>query len=169
MSSRIEIGSVLGTHGIRGEVRFLSYGDLDLEPGQRLYLDDSDESAHLTVVSARPHKGCQLVLFEGVSGIDAAAALKKTVLFIDKADLPEPEEGEYYHFDLIGMDVVTDLGESLGKITGIIETGSKDVYEVEGPAGEILLPAIPDVILEVDLEENRMKVHLLEGLGPERA
>jgi 16S rRNA processing protein RimM len=74
------------------------------------------------------------------------------------------EEGEYYHFQLEGMDVVTETGEWLGRVGEVLRGGAHDVYLVRGPRGEILLPAVEDVILELDLEARKMTVHLLPGL-----
>ena len=77
------------------------------------------------------------------------------------------EEGEYYLYQLIGVQVETEDGEGLGQVVDVIETGANDVYVVRGPRGEVLLPAIGDVVLDLDLESKRMVVHLLAGLVPE--
>ncbi len=164
----IEIGYIHGTHGIKGELTLRCYGEVELREGQKLFFKDKSGAKTLTVRHVRPHKGDFLVFFDEVTGRDAATLLKATPLFMDKDELPELEEDEYYHFDLLGMDVVTDTGVSLGSITEIIETGAANVYQVEGEVGETLLPAIPDVVLDIDTEARRMTVHLMEGLEPEK-
>ncbi len=168
MSERIEIGFIHGAHGIKGELAIRCYGEVDISEGQKLFIKDKSGAKTLTVRSVRPHKGDLLVFFEEVTGREAALLLKGFPFFMEKDELPELEEDEYYHFDLLGMDVVTDTGVALGTITEIIETGAANVYQVEGEPGETLLPAIPDVVLGIDLDARRMTVHLMEGLEPEK-
>ena len=168
MSERIEIGYIHGAHGVKGELTLRCYGEVELGEGQELFFKDKSGAKTLTVRSTRPHKGDFLVFFKEVIGRDEALLLKGTPLFMDKDELPELEEDEYYHFDIVGMDVVTDTGVALGAITEIIETGAANVYQVEGDLGETLLPAIPDVVLDIDINARRMTVHLLEGLVPEK-
>ena len=86
-------------------------------------------------------------------------------VYVKAADVPPLPEGQYYKYELIGLDVVDDQGNALGKLNEILETGANDVYVVKNESGkEILLPAIPPVILDVDMGQRVMKVHLLDGL-----
>ena len=85
---------------------------------------------------------------------------------IDETLLPEPEPGEYYQRDLIGMSVVTTEGQELGEVTAIIETGANDVFEIHGPLGEVLIPFINDVVIEIDTQKGLITVDPLEGLLP---
>jgi len=85
-------------------------------------------------------------------------------LCVDQSSVPEAEEGEYFHYQIIGLKVISVTGEDLGEITDILETGSNDVYVVVGLTGEILVPAIRDVIKEIDVLSGLMTVDLPEGL-----
>lgn len=168
------IGKITGVHALKGEVKVAPYGEIDWIKGEVLYPAPDGESpggespapsdgpapdaAFLKVKSARPHKGGLLVTFEGISSIDDAEPLVNLDLYVDKARLPALEEGEYYHQDLIGMEVFTEAGLSLGRITEIITTGANDIYEVTGPEGETLLPAIKEVILSIDVKNKKMVV-----------
>jgi 16S rRNA processing protein RimM len=85
-------------------------------------------------------------------------------LCVDQSDVPEAEDGEYFHYQIIGLNVITVAGEDLGEITDILETGSNDVYVVVGPTGEILVPALSQVVKTVDVLGGLMTVDLPEGL-----
>jgi len=112
----------------------------------------------------RHHQGVLLML-HGITSREQAEELREQMVHIHLRDAVPLEDGEYYLFQLENMRVVTDTGEELGRFTGYIETGANDVYIVETLDGhEVLLPAIPDVILQVDVKAKVMTVHLLEGL-----
>lgn len=157
------IGKITGVHALKGEVKVLPYGEIDWIEGEKLYPAPKGESppssgAFLKVSSSRPHKGGLLVTFEGINSIDEAEPLVNLYLYADKGRLPELEDGEYYHSDLLDMEVFTETGLSLGRITEVITTGANDVYQVTGPEGETLLPAIKEVIINVDLANKKMVV-----------
>ncbi len=106
-----------------------------------------------------------IVLFGGVADRDEAEALRDEFVYIGMEDAVPLEEGEYYLFQIEGISVVTEDGSSLGTLTGLIETGANDVYVItEEDGSELLLPAIPEVILQVDIENQVMTVRLMEGL-----
>lgn len=168
----IVVGRIKGMHGIKGELKLL----LDVSPGE---VDDFtakaqsewksvyiDGTAHV-LEGVRRNKEILLITLEGLRDRDVARGFTGKDVSVERALLPELAEGELYIYEIVGMSVVTDLGEELGVVTNVISTGASDVYEVEGPKGEILLPAIDDVILDVDTDDNRLTVHLLEGLMPE--
>ncbi len=178
-SNKVLIGKITGAHALKGEVKVVLYGDVELLAGERLYPAPDGESpggespegegpsdggggAFLEVFSARSHKGGLLVVFNGINSIEEAEPLVNLDLYIDKASLPELEPGEYFHHDLIGMEVFTEDGEGLGRVTEIISTGANDVYQVTGPSGETLLPAIKEVIINVDVVNKKMAVRPLE-------
>jgi 16S rRNA processing protein RimM len=113
----------------------------------------------------RQHKTGLLVKFKGISDRDAAEELRNQFVYVHIDDAIPLEEGEVYLYQIEGMEVVTEEGETLGRVTDYIETGANDVYVITTPEGkEILLPAIPQVIVGLDTENKVMTVHLLEGL-----
>ncbi len=162
----VPIGRVVRPHGVRGELVVESYSELlgSLAAGSSVEIS----GAGPTVRSARRHKDRSLIGLVGVDDRDAAEALRGLELAV-VVDLSEPlPEGTYYRWQIIGLTVVTDDGKELGTITDILETGANDVYEVTAPGAkpgaELLLPAIAEVILQVDLEAGRMTVKLPDGL-----
>ena len=105
-----------------------------------------------------------ILKLEGVDGPATARTLTGQELLAQPEDSPDLPDGEYFHYQLIGMEVFTEAGEDLGEIIEIIITGSNDVYVVSGPSGEVLLPAISQVVLGVDTDMGIMQVRLMEGL-----
>ena len=106
-----------------------------------------------------------IIKFEGLNNINDVERFRQLSLYVTREDAVKCEEGEYFIADLIGLQVVTDTGETLGILKDVLQTGANDVYIVEMEnKKEVLLPAIKDCILNVSLEENKMEVHVLEGL-----
>jgi len=161
---RFPVGKIVGVHGIRGEVKVLPYDDEGKKAWKVVYVHNKGTLFPLDVLGNRPHKGVLLFKLAGVNSRDEANELVGYEVFIKKEDLEPLHGGEHYYFELEGMEVETDVGRYLGVVKGILSTGCNDVYVVNGPDGEILLPAIKDVILNIDVESNKMKVHVLEGL-----
>jgi 16S rRNA processing protein RimM len=119
----------------------------------------------LKISRRRPHNNGLILGFEGIDTPEEAGKLRATLAYVETAGRPALPEGEYYHHQIIGLDVVDETGRELGRLTEIIETGANDVYVVHPAQGsDILLPALKEVILGVDLENKRMRVHLLPGL-----
>ena len=116
------------------------------------------------ITRSRRSKGLRLLKFGGVDTRDSAAALANQEIYVDAAELQPLPEGTYYHYDLIGMAVVTREGTTLGEVTQIIITGANDVLVVTGQGGEVLLPVIADVVKKIDAESRRISVELLPGL-----
>ncbi len=172
--SYVIVGRVSRPHGIRGEVRveiltdypekLVQHDDLYLAPPR-----SPDDVERYPLESTRPHKGILLVKLGGCDDRDAAEELRGMLVQIPLDEAVPLEEGEYYYFQLVGVDVETETGEWLGRVADVIETGANDVYIVRGPYGEILLPAIEDVILELDTERREMVVRLLPGMLEESA
>ncbi|MCL2857012.1 MAG: ribosome maturation factor RimM [Oscillospiraceae bacterium] len=161
----LESGKIVSTHGLRGEVRVQPWCD---GPGfllefETFYMDGGKTSVE--VEGARVHKNLLILKIAGVDDIDAAAALRGKVLYIDRKDAPM-EEGEHFIQDLMGLRVLdADTGQEYGKLTDVLHTGANDVYELTGEQGEKkLVPAIPDVIIEIDIEGGAMRIRPLEGL-----
>jgi 16S rRNA processing protein RimM len=161
-------------HGIRGEVRVEILTDYPERLGQHEYVylahpQSPDDVERYPLDSIRPHKGILLVKLGGRDDRDAADELRGMLVQIPLEDAVPLDEDEYYHFQLTGVDVETETGEWLGRVADVIETAAHDVYVVHGPRGEVLLPAIEDVILKLDVEEREMVVHLLPGMLEESA
>lgn len=167
----LAVGKIVGIHGLRGEVKVELYTDYPerFEPGVTLWAGRSgdDDLEALTVRAARPHKNLMLLLLEEVGGREDAEALRGFWLFVEESDAVALEEGAFFVHDILGLTVQTDTGSTLGVIADVLFTGANEVYVVQGkdlPQGEVLLPAIDQVIRSVDLEARTMTVHLLPGL-----
>jgi len=157
------VGKVVGAHGIRGEIRIYPYGVCERKSWKRVYLQKGSSSRAYDILEIRPHKGFLLILLKDCNTRDQAQGWTGANVFVAKKDLPELPEGEYYHFELKGLEVVTEGGQPLGVIEGIFSTGGNDVYVVRGPLGEILVPAIEDVVIKVK-RGKRVVIRPIEGL-----
>ncbi len=157
------VGRVASAHGVSGGIRVNVLSDVPhrFDPGQILHVGGRSHS--ITHSSPAPN-GLVILQLQGVDSVDAAKGLVGQPVTVPQSSVPPPREGEYYHFQLLGLRVLTEEGECLGRLREILETGSNDVYVVSGESGEVLVPALTDVILEVRLDEGCMVVKLLEGL-----
>jgi 16S rRNA processing protein RimM len=163
----IAIGQIVGAHGIRGEVKVVVMTDFPerYRPGARAYLGTEADCVLTEIETVRPHKGVLLVKLAAVPDRTAAEALQGQYLLIPEDQAMPLGEHENYVHDLIGLAVETVAGEPLGTLTEILFTRANDVYVVTGPTGdEILLPALRDVVLRVDLAGRKMTVAIPEGL-----
>ena len=156
----LECGKIVNTHGVRGEVKIVPWADSPefLCGFSRLFLDEKP----LAVRSARVHKGSVIVQFEGVDSVEAAMLLKNRVVSIDRADAHLPE-GTFFLADLIGLKVIGEDGGELGTLREVLSPSVQRVYVVDGPR-EILIPAVPEFILETNIPGGYIKVRLLEGM-----
>ena len=114
----------------------------------------------MTISKIRFQKNVFIIKLKGIDDINLIEKYKGSKVYIDEADLPKLPEGQYYDHDLIGLDVITDDGKNLGKLDDIFNTGANDIYQV----GEILLPAIDDVVKKIDIENKQIIVHIIKGL-----
>ena len=161
----LTVGRVRRTHGLKGEVLVDLLTDFPerLRTGTSLFAGDRHKP--LTVRSMRTHPRGMLLAFENVDSLEAASQLKDCLLYVSAFDQPLLAKGEYYHHQLLGLRVFDEHKGYLGELSEIIVTGANDVYVISDPGGkEILLPAILEVIQNVDLVRGEMKVHLLPGL-----
>jgi len=160
------VGKIVGAHGVRGEVKvsLLTDNPERFRPGARLFLALEEGPVAVEVVSARPHKGMMLVKLASVPDRTAAELLQWRRLLIPEVEVMPLGEHENYAHDLIGLSVETVTGEVLGEVMEILFTPANDVYVVSGPRGELLLPALRDVVLRVDLEAGKMVVQVPDGL-----
>lgn len=159
------VGFLRRPHGLKGELIMDVHTDFPerLKTGKTVFVGDSHQPNVLA--SLRQHGARMLVRFRGVKTPEEAGQYRNTWVYVPTADQPALPEGEYYHYQLVGLNVVTDEGRELGVLVDVLETGANDVYVVRNANGdETLLPAIPAVILEVRLADRQMRVHLLEGL-----
>lgn len=156
----IEAGEIVNTHGIRGEVRILSWLDSPeyLKSFKTLYVD----AKPLRVRAARVHKGAVIAALEGVEDVNAAMALKGKAVHIARADARLPE-GTFFLADILGAEVVTEEGARLGVLAEVLENPGNRIYVVRGER-EHLIPAVPEFILNTDVEGGVITVRLIEGM-----
>ena len=167
MEDLLKVGVITTTHGVRGEVKVFPTTDdaerfLDIE---YVLLDTGKELRRLNIQNVKFFKNLAILKFEGVDNINDIEMYKGRDLWIPREEAQELGEDEYYVADLIGMDVLLENVEKFGVLRDVMETGANDVYIVDRVDGEeILLPAIHDCVLDVDVEKNTMTVHLMKGL-----
>ncbi len=166
MEQFLQVGVISSTHGIRGEVKVFPTTD-DAGRFKKLkevILETGKEQIPLEVQNVKFFKQFVIMKFKGIDHINDIEQYKGKSLMVTRENAVELEEDEYYIADLIGMKVITDAGE-IGELQDVITTGANEVYVVRFETlGEVLIPAIHDCILAVDVEQKEMKVHLLEGL-----
>lgn len=166
MQKRLEVGQIVNTFGIKGEVKVTPFTD-DInrfDNLKKVYVKTRKEDKLYKVEGVRYHKNMVLLKLEGIENPEQAELLKNAYLEIDREDAIPLKEGQYFIVDLIGLDVYTDEGNLLGKVEDIYNTGANDIYVVKDELGkQILLPGIKDVIKEVILDD-RIIVHLIPGL-----
>ncbi len=163
----LAIGRLRRPHGVKGEIIMEVLTDFPerLKPGINVHLGPDYRLGR--IVAVRPHGKGLLVRLEGIATREAAGELRNQFVSIPADQAPPLPEGEYYHHELLGLRVVTEEGRELGTLSQILVTGANDVYLVSTEeGGEVLLPAIESVILDVDLKSGEMRVHLLPGLIP---
>jgi 16S rRNA processing protein RimM len=167
----IQIGRIVGAHGIRGVVKIQSYAesvDCYTHPDGLFMTDSAGRRSRCAVLWVKPQKNGFRLAIKDVTTRDQAESLAGCELWIPRKSLPPLDEDTHYWIDLIGMSVFTAGGEYLGRISDVIATGANDVYVVATPEGypvkEILLPAIASVVLEVDAADQKIIVELPEGL-----
>ena len=162
MQDKFEIGKIVNTFGIKGEVKVTPYTD-DIEQFKKIksiYVNNT----LMQVQSAKFQKNVVILKLKDVDDMTAAENLRNSIIEAKRSKKKLPEN-TYYIADLIGLDVYTDEGNLLGNVTDIYNTGANDIYTVKTLEGkEVLLPAIKDVIKQVDLQNEKIIVHLLKGL-----
>ena len=159
------VGFLRRAHGVRGEMIMDLHTDFPerFQSGRELVI--GEDRRPMTLSSVRPHAKGMLVKFNGVETPEAAGQFRNQWVYVKATDVPDLPEGKLYQHELFGFHVIDENGDSLGELVEILETGANNVYVVRDDKGkELLLPAIPSVILEIDEERRVMRVHLLEGL-----
>ena len=167
MEDLLKVGVITTTHGVRGEVKVFPTTDnaerfLELE---YVLLDTGRELRRLDIKNVRFFKNLVILKFDGIDNINDIEKYKGKDLWIPRDEAQELGEDEYYIADLQGLNVVLEDGTEFGTLRDVMETGANDVYIIDSNEhGEVLLPAIKECILDVDLEKNTMTVHLMKGL-----
>ena len=167
MTKYLEIGQIVNTFGIKGMVKIKPFTD-DINRFDKLkkvYIKNKESKKEYQIQEVKYHKNMVLMKLEGIDTVEQADLLRQSYLLVNRDDEEPLEEGVYYIVDLIGLEVYTDEGILLGNVDDIFNTGSNDIYVVkDGKGKQILLPGIPDVIKNVDLESGKIIVHLIPGL-----
>lgn len=167
MEQTLRVGVITSTHGIRGEVKVFPTTD---DPKRFDYLEEvivdmKREPVKLEIEGVKYFKQFVILKFKGYDNINDIQQFVKKDLLVTRENAVELEEGEFFICDLVGLKVVTDEGEELGVLKDIMQTGANDVYVVGMKDGsEVLIPSIPQCILEKNPEEGYIRVHLLKGL-----
>jgi len=159
------IGKFRRPHGIRGEVRMTVLTDFPelISPGQVIYA--GERYSAYTVREIRWHGGDMLVSLKELPDRTAVEIFRNVMVYMKSEDMPELPEGDYFIHQLVGMEVITDQGEKLGTLKEILITGANDVYLVESPEGkELMIPAIEDVVLDINQDSGQILVHIISGL-----
>ena len=167
MEQFLRVGVISSTHGIRGEVKVYPTTD-DVKRFKKLkdvILDTGRERIPLEVESVKFFKQMVILKFKGIDSINDIEKYKGKDLLVDRAHAVKLQKDEYFVVDLIGLEVFTDDGESFGTMKDVLETGANDVYIIESPKyGEVLIPAIKQCVLDIDVENRKMVIHLMKGL-----
>lgn len=163
----LQVGVITSTHGIRGEVKVFPTTDDNnrFKKLKECFIEYKNELIPVKAKSCKFFKNMVILCFEGIDDINDIEKYKQCKLLVDREHAVPLEEDEYFMTDLIDMSVVTEDGASIGILKEIIPTGANDVYVVVDEAGkELLLPAIKECILSVDMEQRKILVHLMKGL-----
>ena len=166
MEQMLRVGVITSTHGVRGEVKvFPTTDDAKRFKTLKKVILDGREPLELSIEQVKFFKNMVILKFKGYDNINDVETWRQRDLLITRDQAVELKEDEYFITDLIGLTVVNEEEAVLGRVKDVLETGANDVYVVELTGGkELLLPAIKDCILNVDLEGGRMKVQVLDGL-----
>lgn len=159
---KVVIGKISAPHGVRGEVRIVPLTDFPerFENLKTVFLEDDSK---MELESVKFSNKFIIAKFKNINSRNDIEIFNGKLLMLNRSDIPSLPEGEYYNFDIIGLEVIDDKGSKLGKITEVLKTGSNDVYVVEGKK-QILVPALKKVVKEINLADGFMKVELLEEL-----
>ena len=167
MEQKLQVGIITATHGLKGEVKVYPTTD---DPGRfrrlkKVILDNGKVSVDLEIESVKYFKQFVILKFKGLDDIEQVEKYRKASLYVTRDNAVRLKKDEFFIADLIDMKVVNEDGSPLGTLRDVITTGANDVYEVAlDEGGTVLIPAIKECILDVDVENPVMRVHLLEGL-----
>lgn len=163
----LEVGKIVNTHGLRGEVKVVAWTDSPevFEDIEYVYAKKNDEYERLDVKSIKYQKGNLIIKFPQIKDIDEAQMYKNKVLYAERGMLGELPEGVHYIADLIGLEIVKEDGETVGTIADVFNTGANDIYDVKREGRKnLLIPVIDDVVLNIDIDNKKVTVRMMEGL-----
>lgn len=167
MEARFQVGVITSTHGIKGEVKVYPTTD---DPGRfrrlkEVILDSGKGDVVLKIESVKFFKQFVILKFEGLNTPEEAAKYRQKSLYVTRENAVRLGRDEYFIADLMGLKVLDETGEEIGVLREVLETGANDVYIIDLKDGrELLLPAIKECVLRVDVEAGQMQIHILEGL-----
>ena len=167
MEKYLEVGQIVSTYGIKGFVKVNPFTDemSRFEELKNVYIVRKDSMKNVKIEEVKYSKNQVLLKIEGINTIEEAEKYRNCILKIDRKDAKKLPEGTYFIADLLDSEVYTEENEYLGKVDDIFPTGSNDVYVIKNDLGkQILLPGIGSVIKDIDIENKKITVHLLEGL-----
>lgn len=169
MSKWFNVGKIVNTHGLRGEVRVLSQTDFPEKRFQKgselaVFKQGDKEGTLVTVAAHRTHKTFDLLTFEGRPSIEDVEPFKGSVLKVHESHLGELDEGEFYFYEIVGCEVKTVSGETIGKVTEVLTPGANDVWVVKGDNKEFYIPYINDVVKSIDKDKKLIVIEPMEGL-----
>ncbi len=165
MKRYLEVAKVVGTHGVKGQLKLKPWCDTQefLCSFKKLYSKDGEKTYN--IISSFPHKNIVVMSISGIDTVDKAEEMRNKILYIDRDEV-EMEDGVYFLQDLIGLDVVdADTQKNYGKLSEIFETGANDVYQITSNDNKnYLIPAIDDVIIKIDIENQKMLIRPIKGI-----
>ena len=169
MQEYLRVGVISKPHGVKGEVKVFSTTDdnrrFDDLLDKNVYFYVKGKYVAHKVISVKYFKQMVILQFEDITDMDMASLNRNIEIYVKREDAIPLEEGEYYIADLLGLDIYLDDGTHFGKLKDVLETGANDVYIVDTDEhGEVLIPVIDDCVKEVDLENEKITIHLMEGL-----
>jgi 16S rRNA processing protein RimM len=170
IETRVLVGIVLKTIGLKGELKIKPLTDNPdrYSEGSKVWAEaEGGKAMPLTVVSSRDAGRDIAVFFDEIDSIEKAEAFRGKELFVPESEVPPLPEGEYYQFQVLGLEVYTSQGRLLGKVSDIIEAGEKDVYVVRGGGKEYLIPVTDDAVEEIDVKGGKIKLRPMKGYIPE--
>lgn len=166
MEQLLQVGIISSTHGVRGEVKVFPTTD-DVKRFKKLkevLLNTGKEHREMQIESVKFFKQFAIIKFKGYDNIDDIIKYKGMGLYVTRENAVRLGKDEYFIADLIGMQVENEDGSFHGVLKDVLETGANDVYIIQWQDREVMIPAIKECILSVDMEKNEMRVHLLDGL-----
>lgn len=170
MEKWFNVGKIVNTQGLKGEVRVISKTDFPEERYKKgntlfLFMPKLEKPIPLTIKSRRTHKSFDLLTFEGYEDINLVEKFKEGILKVSESQLGVLNEDEFYFHEIIGCKVITAQGEEIGTVKEILTPGANDVWVVKGQGGkEILIPYIDDVVKKVDVQDKTITIEPMEGL-----
>lgn len=159
---KIKVGKIINTHGIKGEVKIQPSGIETFNRDISYYIGDNFTEVKIT--NCKIHNGIFIVKIEDFDNINEVMKFKSNEIFIDSKDLVDLEEDEFYIKDLIGLSVIDQFGNDIGKLEEVLQYEANDVYEIKTQNSLISIPAVDEFILEVNIEERYLRVKIIEGM-----